>query len=127
MASDRTERATPKRREEARKRGQVARSQEVGNALGLLALFSILAVLGGWLLGSFRELMADGLAPETPVAILEKGTLPDARALRTLLADLGGAVEREAVQSPAVLVVGEVVRLGDAEDLLGSIAARAFA
>jgi flagellar biosynthetic protein FlhB len=62
MASDRTERATPKRREEARKRGQVARSQEVGNALGLLALFSILAVLGGWLLGSFRELMADGLA-----------------------------------------------------------------
>ena len=74
-----------------------------------------------------EKLMADGLAPDTPVAILEKGTLPEARALRTLLADLGGAVEREAVQSPAVLVVGEVVRLGDTEDVLAGIAARAFA
>ena len=74
-----------------------------------------------------EKLMADGLAPDTPVAILEKGTLPDARALRTLLADLGSAVERQAVQSPAVLVVGEVVRLADAEDVLGAIGARAFA
>jgi uroporphyrin-III C-methyltransferase len=72
-----------------------------------------------------EKLMADGLAPDTPVAILERGTLPGSRALRTLLADLGDAVVREAVQSPAILVVGEVVRLADAEDLLRSFAARA--
>jgi uroporphyrin-III C-methyltransferase len=66
-----------------------------------------------------EKLIADGVAPDMPVAVLEKGTLDGHRALRTLLADLGAMVEREAVQSPAIIVVGEVVRLSDAEDRLG--------
>ncbi|WP_288411717.1 uroporphyrinogen-III C-methyltransferase [uncultured Sphingomonas sp.] len=66
------------------------------------------------------KLMADGVAPDMPVAVLERGTYADARALRTLLADLGPMVSREAVKSPAVIVVGEVVQLADAEDKLGS-------
>jgi uroporphyrin-III C-methyltransferase len=73
------------------------------------------------------KLMADGLSPATPVAILERGTLPDARSFRTLLADLGGAVERKRVRSPAVLVIGEVATLGDCEDVLVSYAVRAEA
>ncbi|RIA47022.1 uroporphyrinogen-III C-methyltransferase [Hephaestia caeni] len=64
------------------------------------------------------KLMADGVAPDMPVAVLEKGTLDGARALRTLLADLGAMVTREAVQSPAIIIVGEVVDLSDAEDKL---------
>lgn len=73
------------------------------------------------------KLMADGVAPDMPVAVLERGTLPGARALRTLLADLGPMVGREGVQSPAVIVVGEVVQLADAEDKLGAWAAAAEA
>jgi uroporphyrin-III C-methyltransferase len=69
------------------------------------------------------KLMADGLSPDTPVVVLENGTRPDQRALRTLLADLGDMVHREAVQSPAVIVVGNVAGLADAEDRLGSRAA----
>ncbi len=65
------------------------------------------------------KLMADGVAPDMPVAVLERGTYADARALRTLLADLGPMVGREDVKSPAVIVVGEVVQLADAEDKLG--------
>jgi uroporphyrin-III C-methyltransferase len=53
-----------------------------------------------------------------PVAVLEKGTLPGHRALKTLLADLGPMVNREGVASPAIIVVGEVVELSDAEDRL---------
>ena len=64
------------------------------------------------------KLMADGVAPDMPVAVLERGTLVGSRALRTLLADLGPMVERERVQSPAIIVVGEVVELSDAEDKL---------
>ena len=64
------------------------------------------------------KLIADGLAPDTPCAILERGTLRGSRALRTLLADLGGAVVRERVRSPALLVVGAVAALGVAEDVL---------
>ncbi|MCC2975638.1 uroporphyrinogen-III C-methyltransferase [Sphingomonas sp. PL-96] len=73
------------------------------------------------------KLMADGVAPDMPVAVLERGTLPGARALRTLLADLGPMVGREGVQSPAVIVVGEVVQLADAEDKLGAWATAAEA
>jgi uroporphyrin-III C-methyltransferase len=73
------------------------------------------------------KLMADGLSPETPVAILERGTLPGSRSLRTLLADLGGAVRRHRVQSPAVLVIGDVALLSDADDVLGSLAVHAEA
>jgi len=73
------------------------------------------------------KLMADGVAPDMPVAVLERGTYADARALRTLLADLGPMVAREDVKSPAVIVVGEVVQLADAEDKLGSWAEAAEA
>lgn len=65
------------------------------------------------------KLMRDGVAPEMPVAVLERGTLDGHRAIRTLLADLGSMVEREKVASPAIIVVGEVVDLSDAEDKLG--------
>lgn len=64
------------------------------------------------------KLMADGVAPDMPVAVLEKGTLEGSRAMRTLLADLGPMVERERVASPAIIVVGEVVELSDAENKL---------
>ncbi|MES1983571.1 MAG: uroporphyrinogen-III C-methyltransferase [Pseudomonadota bacterium] len=66
------------------------------------------------------KLIADGVSPGTPVAVLEKGTRHDARAMRTLLADLGGMIAREQVQSPALIVVGDVVLRGNAEDRLGS-------
>lgn len=69
-----------------------------------------------------EKLMADGLSPETPVAVLERGTLPGARALRTLLADLGTVVARARVQSPALLVIGEVARLADADDVFADVA-----
>ena len=65
-----------------------------------------------------EKLMMDGVAPDMPVAVLEKGTLDGHRALRTLLADLGPMMERENVGSPAIIVVGEVVLLADAEDKL---------
>ena len=73
------------------------------------------------------KLMADGVAPDMPVAVLERGTCPDSRAMRTLLADLGPMVAREGVSSPAIIVVGEVVTLSDAQDKLARYAAVAEA
>jgi uroporphyrin-III C-methyltransferase len=71
------------------------------------------------------KLMNDGLAPDLPVAVLERGTLPGSRAMRTVLADLGGLIEREKVKSPAIIVVGEVVLLSDAENRLAAFASQA--
>lgn len=60
-----------------------------------------------------EKLIADGLTPDTPIAILERATLPGMRVLRSLLADLGGLVARQAVVSPALIIVGDVATLGD--------------
>lgn len=54
------------------------------------------------------KLMADGLAPEMAVAVIENAARPEMRVLRGLLAELPELVEREKVQSPALIVIGEV-------------------
>lgn len=73
------------------------------------------------------KLIADGVSPSMPVAVIERGTRADARALRSLLADLGGLVAREAIKSPAIIIVGDVVTYSDAADRLGSLARQAEA
>ncbi len=65
-----------------------------------------------------EKLMADGVSPALPVAVLENGTRPEMRTLRTLLADLGDMVEREKVVSPALIVVGDVAAHALAQDML---------
>jgi uroporphyrin-III C-methyltransferase len=64
------------------------------------------------------KLIADGVSPGIPVAVLENGTRADMRTLRTLLADLGDMVVREGVKSPALIVVGEVAGYALAQDVL---------
>jgi uroporphyrin-III C-methyltransferase len=58
--------------------------------------------------------------------VLESVTRPDARALRTLLTDLGDMIAREDVKSPAIIVVGDVVLKSNAEDRLNVLAQRAW-
>ena len=55
-----------------------------------------------------EKLMADGLAPDMAVAVIENAARPEMRVLRGLLAGLPELVEREAVKSPALIVIGEV-------------------
>ena len=66
------------------------------------------------------KLIADGVSPGLPVAVIERGTTADTRVLRTLLADLGDLVERERVASPALIIVGKVAARADALDCLGT-------
>jgi len=54
------------------------------------------------------KLMADGLTPDVPVAVIENAARPEMRVLRGLLASLPQLVEREAVKSPALIVIGDV-------------------
>jgi uroporphyrin-III C-methyltransferase len=68
-----------------------------------------------------EKLIADGVSPDMPVAVLEKGTRAGARAMRTILTDLGSLIAREAVKSPAIIVVGDVVLKSDAADQLAHL------
>ena len=60
-----------------------------------------------------EKLMADGLAPSMPVAVIENAARPEMRVLRGLLAGLPGLVEGHAVKSPALIVIGEVTARED--------------
>jgi len=55
-----------------------------------------------------EKLMADGLAPDMPIAVIENGARPEMRVLRAALAALPDLVAREKVVSPALIVIGEV-------------------
>lgn len=61
-----------------------------------------------------EKLMTDGLAPDMPIAVVENAARPDMRVLRGVLAGLPEMVEREAVKSPALIIIGEVTARGDA-------------
>jgi uroporphyrin-III C-methyltransferase len=55
-----------------------------------------------------EKLMADGLAPDMPLAVIENAARPQMRVLRGPLAALPDLVARERVKSPALIVIGEV-------------------
>lgn len=57
------------------------------------------------------NLLAGGLAADTPVAIIENGCRKDQRDIISTLNEFPAAVIREQVQSPALIIVGEVVRM----------------
>src|SRR4051812_42626761 len=57
-----------------------------------------------------QEDLLRGLPPETPVAIVQRASMPDQRHAVTTLGELGTTIERESLASPSVIVVGDVVR-----------------
>ncbi|HEY2666524.1 MAG TPA: siroheme synthase CysG [Actinomycetota bacterium] len=58
-----------------------------------------------------ERLLAAGRPGDTPAAVVENGSLPGQRVVASSLAELPAAVGRAALSPPAVIVVGDVVRL----------------
>jgi len=63
-----------------------------------------------------RELIAHGLAPDTPVALVQQGTTPRQRVYIETLASLPSLGERHEVKPPTIIIVGRVVSLHDKLD-----------
>jgi uroporphyrin-III C-methyltransferase/precorrin-2 dehydrogenase/sirohydrochlorin ferrochelatase len=63
------------------------------------------------------ELLSEGVPPSTPVAIVQKGTLPAQRVIVTTVGGLGDAAARE-VETPALVIAGEVVKFRDLKTFL---------
>src|SRR4051794_34102215 len=57
------------------------------------------------------DLLAAGRPPETPVAVIQAGTLPEQRTVVATLSDVVERVEAAGLRPPAVTIVGEVVGL----------------
>ncbi|WP_296667845.1 uroporphyrinogen-III C-methyltransferase, partial [Demequina sp.] len=60
--------------------------------------------------------MRGGASPETPVAIIERGTTDEERITRATLADIVVSARETGVKPPAIIVIGDVAR----PDLLAS-------
>ncbi|MCX9190640.1 uroporphyrinogen-III C-methyltransferase [Carbonactinospora thermoautotrophica] len=58
-----------------------------------------------------KTLIEHGRDADTPAAVIQDGTLPGERVVRATLGTIAEAAEREGVRPPAVVVIGDVVRL----------------
>lgn len=60
-----------------------------------------------------RRLLAGGLSPDTPSAIIQQGTVPQQHVVIGALVNIAERAIIANIKSPAVVVIGEVVALGD--------------
>lgn len=58
-----------------------------------------------------EKLIAAGMPPDTPSAIIERGTYPTQRTLTAPLSDLHEQAVQEGIRPPAVFVIGEAVSI----------------
>lgn len=63
--------------------------------------------------GICEQLIAHGMPPTTPIALVQKGTTPEQRVLTGTLDSFAEEVEQAKVAAPTLIIVGEVVRLRD--------------
>ncbi len=61
----------------------------------------------------YPRLLATGYAPSTPAAVIQDGSLPSQRILRATLSTLREEAAKAGFDSPALIVVGDVVGLDD--------------
>lgn len=105
MAADRTEKPTPKRREDARKKGQAARSADVNSALVLLATLGALSLAGPGIMRALGDDLRRGLVRAGNPHVLES----DAELGRLLTASLESVAASVAPIALVAMVAGVVV------------------
>jgi uroporphyrinogen III methyltransferase/synthase len=60
-----------------------------------------------------QKLIENGRRPDTPVAVIRWGTRPDQKTIVSTLKDIATRVREKEIKPPAVMVVGDVVKLRD--------------
>ena len=67
------------------------------------------------------DLLAAGMAEDTPAAAIQQGTLPQQRQVVSTVSMLPMAVQQEGLSSPGIIVVGDVVRLAYSKGTLDAL------
>lgn len=76
-------------------------------------------------IGEIAALLRDGGRPgDEPVAVVAKATTANQRVLETTLADCARDVAASGIEAPALLVIGDVVRLRTGLDWMGALSGR---
>ncbi|MGD9320435.1 MAG: uroporphyrinogen-III C-methyltransferase [Desulfobacteraceae bacterium] len=58
-----------------------------------------------------KSLMGHGRSPDTPVALIHRGTVPEQRTVVGTLQDIAERAQKEGLEPPAIIVVGDIVNL----------------
>ena len=58
-----------------------------------------------------EQLVAHGMSPDMPVALVSRGTMPDQVVVTGTLETIAGKVADSGVRAPTVIIVGEIVQL----------------
>ena len=61
-----------------------------------------------------EHLIANGMDPSTPAALIVRGTLPDMEVVEAPVTDLAAAVREHAIKGPTTIIIGKVVSLRSA-------------
>jgi uroporphyrin-III C-methyltransferase len=73
---------------------------------------TIVILMGVKMLGrNAEELIKHGKDPNTPVAVIEKGTRPDQRVTIGTLANIADLAKENKIKAPAITVIGDVVKM----------------
>jgi flagellar biosynthetic protein FlhB len=107
---ERTEQPTARKRQQARDRGQVAKSQDVGSVAILFASTVLLAALGAGLVASMTDIMRRGLESGTTLDSLSLDSM--LLALRHLAAEMGIILVPFMVIIFLVAAVAQFVQVG---------------
>ncbi|WP_219503906.1 uroporphyrinogen-III C-methyltransferase [Nonomuraea ceibae] len=65
-----------------------------------------------------ETLVRDGRPPETPVMVVQDGTLPTQRAVSASLSTVADRVSAAGIRPPAIVVVGDVVKVGQEVEMV---------
>lgn len=65
-----------------------------------------------------ETLLQDGRSPETPVMVVQDGTLPTQRAIYATLSTVAERVKAAGIRPPAIVLVGDVVKIGQEVEMV---------
>ncbi len=91
--------------------GREARERLNWEALAKLNATIVILMGVSTLRKNVERLLKHGKDPNTPVAIIERGCTEDQRVIVAPLKEVADVAEKEGVKAPAVVVIGDVVRL----------------
>ncbi|MEA1894602.1 MAG: uroporphyrinogen-III C-methyltransferase [Euryarchaeota archaeon] len=95
---------------EQKKDGSMLDWEWLSQSLGTLVILMGVSTLGTYI----PELMRCGSDPDTPVAIIERGTRDDQVVTTGSLSTIVDIAKDRGVKAPAIVVIGDVVQLHDA-------------
>ena len=68
-----------------------------------------------------EQLIAHGMRKEMPIAIIEKGTMPEQKVYITTLLALPDLLIKENIHAPTLMIVGEIVKLNEKLNWYGNL------